>query len=86
MKTFSECLDADDETLNEISLKPSTARAFALMLTARMLQHRKNVRSATDTNDKLDHLSDLISDAAYMSLLSVAVEQNDASLMRKIRR
>jgi hypothetical protein len=86
MKTFSEFLDVDEDQINEIALRPSTSRAFALMLTARMLQHRKNVRNATDLNDKLDHLSDLVSDAAYMSLLSIAVDQNDPSLMRKIRR
>jgi hypothetical protein len=85
MKTFSEFTNANRE-INEIALKPSTARSFALVLTARMVEHRKRVKSATDANEKIDHLSDLVSDAAYMSLLSIAVDQNDPSLMRKIRR
>jgi hypothetical protein len=85
MKTFSEFIDTDRE-INEIALKPSTARAIALMVTARMIEHRKWVKSATDTNEKIDHLTDLVSDAAYMSLLSIAVDQNDPNLLRKIRR
>ena len=83
MKTFSEFTERE---INEIALKPSTARAIALMVTARMIEHRKWVKSATDTNEKIDHLSDLVSDAAYMSLLSIAVDQNDPNLLRKIRR
>ena len=83
MKTFSEFTERE---INEIALKPSTARAIALMVTARMIEHRKRVKAATDTNEKIDHLSDLVSDAAYMSLLSIAVDQNDPNLIRKIRR
>jgi hypothetical protein len=86
VKTFSEFLGANKDAINEVALKPSTARAFALMLTVRMTGHRKQVRSATDVGEKIDHLSDLISDAAYMSLLGVAIEQGDQSLLRKIRR
>ena len=86
MKTFSDFIDADDDQINEAALKPSTARSFALMLTARMIEHRKRVKAATDIGEKIDHLSDLISDAAYMSLLSIAVDQNDPNLLRKIRR
>jgi hypothetical protein len=86
MKTFSEFINTDDDQINEIALKPSTARAVALMVTARMVEHRKRVKSATDTNEKIDHLSDLVSDAVSMSLLSIAVDQNDPGLLRKIRR
>jgi hypothetical protein len=86
VKTFSEFLETDGDAINEVALKPSTARAFALMLTIRMQEHRKRVRNAVDVGEKIDHLSDLISDAAYMSLLGVAVEQGDQSLLRKIRK
>jgi hypothetical protein len=85
MKTFSEFTDTDRE-INEAALKPTTARTIALMLTARMIEHRKRVRGATDTSEKIVHLSDQVSDAAYMSLLSIAVDQNDPNLLRKIRR
>jgi hypothetical protein len=86
VKTFSEFLETDEGAISEVTLKPSTARTFALMLTIRIQGHRKRVRSAIGVGEKIDHLSDLISDAAYMSLLGVAIEQGDQSLLRKIRK
>jgi hypothetical protein len=84
MLTLTEWMEL---TGNEIDLDESLGRkgwvkGVALVLTARALSHRNAVKSATDTNAKLDALADLITTNSYLSTLSIATELNDRSLLR----
>jgi hypothetical protein len=83
MKCFADFLDT--EQLDEIAIKSSTARMFALGLIRRVISRKKAVQSTDDTNAKLNALADLTADAAYLSALSVAIDQNDPTIMRKLK-
>ena len=83
MMRFTDFLDS--EQLDEIAIKPSTARIFAIALISRVISRKKAVQSTDDTNAKLNALADLTADAAYLSALSVAIDQNDPSILRKLK-
>ena len=83
MMRFTDFLDSDQ--LDEIAIKPSTARMFAIALISRVISRKKAVQSTDDTNAKLNALADLTADAAYLSALSVAIDQNDPTIMRKLK-
>jgi hypothetical protein len=74
------------DMLDEIySVKPATARYLSLALLTKLLNSRKEVKSAETTEDKLDALSDMILHASYLDVLSIAIDQNDARLIKKVK-
>ena len=75
------------EDLKEIySVKPTTARVLSLALITKCLNARKAVKAAETNEEKCDALSDMILNNAYLLLLSIAIDQNDATLIKKIKR
>jgi glutamine cyclotransferase len=79
----------DDElyeylTLDEVSIKPTTARVVALALISKLLNRRTKVKQEEDLANKINHLADLNADVSYLLLLVIATEQNDPRLLRKI--
>jgi hypothetical protein len=74
------------DDINEVSIKPNTARLFSYALLTRAHNHRNAVRSSDDTNAKLNALADLMTDAVYLSLVSIATDQSDPMILRKIPR
>ena len=72
--------------LDELSLRPCTARILAIAILARISAHRTAVKKTSDPNTKIDALADLIADTAYLSALQIAVDQNDPALIRQIPR
>ena len=88
MLTLTEWMEL---TGNEIQLDESIARkgwvkGAALLLTTRAHAHRNRVKNATDTNTKLDALSDLMTTNAHLITLSIATDLNDRTLMKGNRR
>ena len=69
-----------------LALKPETARIFAFALISRVMSHRNDVHNATGAEAKIDKMSDLVTDIAYIALLQIAMYQNDSRLLRKIPR
>lgn len=74
------------QELDEIAIKPQTARIFAFSLLSRALSHRQAVKNESDPAAKLDALADLVADVAYVALLQIATDQNDPSILRKLPR
>jgi hypothetical protein len=56
-----------------------------LEVSSRVISRKKAVQSTDDTKAKLNALADLTADAAYLSALSVAIDQNDPTIMRKLK-
>lgn len=86
MRRFRPFNDDELFDLDEAAIKPQTARIFAFALLSRVLSHRQAVKNASDTEAKLDALSDLVADVAYVALLQIATDQNDPNLLRKLPR
>ena len=76
----------DTETINEIAIKPNTARLFAIALISNVLKTRDKVQQSDKIESKINELSVLMTQVAYMLLLTIATDQNDPTLLRKIRR
>lgn len=76
----------NQDELDEVySVKPTTARYLSLALLTKLLNSRKEVQSAETTEDKLDALSDMLLHASYLDVLSIAINQNDPRLIKKVR-
>jgi|TARA_Y100000031_G_scaffold13059_1_gene13890 hypothetical protein len=80
-----------EATGNQLDLDESVGRKgwvkfAALGLAARAHQHRNRVKGATDTNTKLDALSDLVTTIAHLTTLSIATDLNDRSLLKGKKR
>ena len=96
MKTFKQYLSEDmndislnellQTDINEIAIRPTTARAISVALIARILNQRKDVQSAPDLETKIDRVADLIASTSYLSILQIATDQNDINLIRRIPR
>ena len=76
----------ESHDLAEIAIKPKTARILSLAVLARILGRKKAVITATDTNEKLNNLAELVADSAYLSLINIAIDQNDFTIIRKVPR
>lgn len=76
----------DTETIDELAIKPNTARLFAIALISNVLKTRDKVQQKDDIDSKINELSVLMTQVAYMLLLTIATDQNDPTLLRKIRR
>jgi len=74
----------EDESLNEVSIKPNTARIIALMLLARINTIRSKAKSEESLTVKINHLTDLMTQMSYLAILNIATDQSDATLLRKI--
>lgn len=83
MKSFKEFFNEED--LQEVAIKPQTARFVALALLTKIIRDKKKVATADTTDRKIDALSDMIVDGAYLSALAVAVEQGDGLILRRLR-
>ncbi|MEK9678178.1 MAG: hypothetical protein VW169_07285 [Rhodospirillaceae bacterium] len=89
MLTFSEWREM---TGNQIKLdearfgKSNWTKGAAVALTARAHHQRNNVKSMSDTNDKLDQIADLLVTDIQMTLLSIATDTQDKSLLKGIRK
>jgi hypothetical protein len=84
MLTFNEWSEA---TGNQIQIDEALSRkgwvkVAALALTTKAHQHRNRIRSASDTNSKLDHLADLTTTVAHLQTLAIATDLNDRTLMK----
>lgn len=75
------------DILDEIyAVKPATARYLSIALLTKLMNSRKEVKSADTTDAKLDALSDMLLHASYLDVLSIAIDQNDATLIKRVRR
>jgi hypothetical protein len=76
----------DQELAEAIGLNKSTARSLGLVIITKTIAKAKAVRQAQSLEEKIDRLSDLVLSASYISVLALSMDQNDASLVRKIVR
>lgn len=72
--------------INEVSIKPQTARVLAYALLAQVLSRQNEIQRETDINKKLNLIADQNRYNAYLSILQIAIDSNDPQLLRKIRR
>lgn len=96
MKAFHQLRkpDLDDELesilesidINEIAIKPQTARVLSYALLSRVLSSKSRIESERDVSKKIDLLAELQTNNAYLAILQIAIDQNDPTLLRKIRR
>tara|TARA_R110002074_G_scaffold361031_1_gene534021 strand:- start:85 stop:417 length:333 start_codon:yes stop_codon:yes gene_type:complete len=70
--------------INEVSIKPNTARIIAITLISRLHTIRNKIKSEKNISNKINNLTDLIAQVAYLEMLSIATDQNDPNLLRKI--
>ena len=72
--------------LTEIKgLRPSTARVAALAIITNIMGKRKLVKQASNVEEKIDALSDLVVTNSYLTLLAVAMDNVDRGLLAKLK-
>jgi hypothetical protein len=100
MKPFSKyhydmseiALDRELETLlesvdiHETSIKPQIARVISYAILASVISRQNAIQRESDINKKLNLLAEQNRYNAYLSILQIAIDQNDPTLLRKIRR
>jgi hypothetical protein len=83
MKTFTEYINDPTDTLDESKMgRNGWIKIAAVGLATRAHAHRNRVKSATDTNKKLDALADLMTTNAHLTTLGIATDLNDRTLLK----
>jgi hypothetical protein len=75
-----------NDDLNELKVKPRTARVFSLFLLTRILNKRKQLKTEEDISKKLDYIADMLLEVSYFSTLMIAIDNNDPTLLQKVRK
>ncbi|MDP6645303.1 MAG: hypothetical protein QGF16_14635 [Rhodospirillales bacterium] len=90
MLTFSDWAEMTGESINinEANAvgRKGWVKVAAGALTVRANGQRNRVKSATSTNDKLDHLADLVMTTATLQTLNIATDLNDRTILKKGKR
>jgi hypothetical protein len=64
-------------SLNEIAIRPGTARIMAVGLLARVAKHKETIKRAPTMNAKLSAIADMLSDVAWLSALAISAAGNN---------